>query len=165
MSACSPMTETSGGGWFASGRPFSCLCLVLSFLLQRHSGRCRQTWYRLNKHLWIVVGFLSFCARISDHHEAPQWHPGQDCVPSRGGGCYNWGVGGGVLRGIQECHLPQRLLSLQSKELGYRFVVLNQNCFYYFFFFAFQLSLGKIASIHRSREIIRNPHVPITLLW
>ena len=52
--------------------------------------------------------------------------------PGRGLLQLGWGSGGGgVLRGIQECRLPQRLLSLQSKELGYRFVVLNQNWFYY----------------------------------
>lgn len=62
----------------------------------------------------------------------PPWLRGPE--PGRGLLQLGW-VGGGVLRGIQECHLPQRLLSLQSKELGYRFVVLNQNCFYYIFFF------------------------------
>lgn len=81
----------------ASGLPSSSLCLALFFLLQRDSGRCGQIRYKLDKHLWIVTGFWSFCARVSGHHEAPHkpelppppaqpfrglWHVEPCCAPS-----------------------------------------------------------------------------------
>lgn len=78
----------------ASGLPSSSLCLALFFLLQRDSGRCGQIRDKLDKHLWIVMGFWSFCARVSDHHEAPQK---PELPPPRPRPAFPWAVARGAV--------------------------------------------------------------------
>ena len=83
------MTETSGGGRFASGRPSSCLCLVLSFLLQRHSGRCNTGSTNTCGSWWACYPSMPGSQIITRPPRSQDpaletpcglWHPGQDCA-------------------------------------------------------------------------------------